>query len=534
MHLTVASPRPNNGNISTTKVQMTGDQIVAALALRPSEDQKDDYRRIGSSTSTIRALRKECSICRRAETKGPCGIPRCTWLIFRIMGSETRQLTATAVAFLVMLCGIMISSAHASSPYNRLKPETRFIIQRLLIWTGHYPGPLDGDIGPATVRALQGFQNDVGERPTGLLSKNAIRALLDRALNRQKAVGYRIIRDDQTGARIGLPHSLVDESRPVRNGTRYHSPDNDFEIETFSLSVSKRDLSELHRVLTESIPNRRVTYSVFRSNWFVLAGTDNSAARGERAFYVRAHTNGTDIIGFSVSLPNAMESRIRHIISSMSFDFDPFPTTEMTTTPERKDIGRNEQGADSKMIFVFDDKTRSIFAVGDITYESGKEFDAYVSRNAEKLKPFDQVTVVLQSPGGNLSGGIELGRAIRQHEFATSLGRLRIDELDEKLVVEPGDCFSACVYAFLGGRKRTVRDQDRLGVHRFYRGDQSVDRTPDGAEQVIFGRLLRYVLDMGVDARLLQVATGVRPNDIRYIRTNELIEWRIATPRAAD
>src|SRR5262245_65171792 len=66
--------------------------------------------------------------------------------------------------------------------------------------------------------------------------------------------------------------------------------------------------------------------------------------------------------------------------------------------------------------------------------------------------------VWLNSPGGNLFAGMQLGRIIREHGASTYI-------IDSRALL-PGECYSACALAFLGGVHRFIDHGARYGVHR--------------------------------------------------------------------
>lgn len=71
--------------------------------------------------------------------------------------------------------------------------------------------------------------------------------------------------------------------------------------------------------------------------------------------------------------------------------------------------------------------------------------------------------VVLDSPGGDLQAGIEIGKAIRLRGLTTA-------------VLPGGDCASACALAWLGGRDRLLDVSGRVGFHAAYRDQNGVRR----------------------------------------------------------
>lgn len=103
-----------------------------------------------------------------------------------------------------------------------------------------------------------------------------------------------------------------------------------------------------------------------------------------------------------------------------------------------------------------------IFADGEIAASTPQDFAALLGLHllvAPPIPPY--TTVVLNSPGGNLGAGMELGEKIRTNRFATEIGR------PGGAGVQPGVCYSACTFAFLGGIARQVRPESVFGVHRF-------------------------------------------------------------------
>lgn len=129
-----------------------------------------------------------------------------------------------------------------------------------------------------------------------------------------------------------------------------------------------------------------------------------------------------------------------------------------------------------------------VWADGEITADTGKQLRLWAASNS--LIP--GAYVYLNSPGGSVIGGLQLGQAIRDLQFETDIGRPN-DQL--------GYCLSACAYAYLGGVFRYMRKDAIYGVHRFY-GNLS----GDGA-QIVSGIISSYIERMGVKPRLFSLMT---------------------------
>ena len=82
-----------------------------------------------------------------------------------------------------------------------------------------------------------------------------------------------------------------------------------------------------------------------------------------------------------------------------------------------------------------------------------------------------KVAIWINSPGGNLFAGMQLGRIIRAHGASTHI--INSDTL------LPGECYSACALTFLGGVYRFNDNGARYGVHR---ASLPVDRATGGSD----------------------------------------------------
>ena len=129
-----------------------------------------------------------------------------------------------------------------------------------------------------------------------------------------------------------------------------------------------------------------------------------------------------------------------------------------------------------------------ILATGQIDKDTTAQFKAF-------SKDFPRGTwLAISSPGGNLIGGMQLGVAIREQGFNTTIGNTDYS---------PPDCLSACAYAFAGGVSRKLTSGSRYGLHQFRGSDQAINAEDT---QKISATLAKYLDAMGVDRRLLDYA----------------------------
>ena len=121
-----------------------------------------------------------------------------------------------------------------------------------------------------------------------------------------------------------------------------------------------------------------------------------------------------------------------------------------------------------------------------------------------------KTAIWLNSPGGNLFAGMQLGRIIRRHGASTHIISSR--------TLLPGECYSACSLAFLGGIYRFNDNGARYGVHRASLGSagEDADRAHDLSAAVD-----SYIREMGVDARLLDLWTKAAPDEMYVLSPKE-------------
>jgi len=131
-------------------------------------------------------------------------------------------------------------------------------------------------------------------------------------------------------------------------------------------------------------------------------------------------------------------------------------------------------------------------------------------------------TVEISSPGGSLMAGIKLGQVFRVSGFDTEVGQ---SDPTDKTATRPGQCFSACTLAFLGGRWRFVRSGSVYGVHRFCFA-KSTGQDSDIA-QMISATVIQYIRDMDVDPELFSEMTVAGRDNITMIPEKELIRLNV-------
>ena len=171
-----------------------------------------------------------------------------------------------------------------------------------------------------------------------------------------------------------------------------------------------------------------------------------------------------------------------------------------------------------------------VVAEGVITNETPDLLRAFI-RDWEHI-----YFIVFNSPGGNLFAGFELGKILREQNANVSIAASRpMVELPNYDEQHPGICVSACAYAVLGGGLRSISEGE-LGFHQF--SDPKALESPEMAQftatdrvkdQLITGRIVQYLREMGIDLRLYELAAEVAPDQLRFLTDGELIDFGINT-----
>ena len=131
------------------------------------------------------------------------------------------------------------------------------------------------------------------------------------------------------------------------------------------------------------------------------------------------------------------------------------------------------------------------------------------------------ISFYLNSPGGSMSAGMEIGRIIRQTGMATNIGIYAGEETKSK----PGGCYSSCALAFLGGPYRYISNGSEFGVHRF---SNSIATSRDlDVAQVASARITTYIREMDVDPSLFELMARTSKDQIYVLTTKQLNDLNV-------
>ena len=130
--------------------------------------------------------------------------------------------------------------------------------------------------------------------------------------------------------------------------------------------------------------------------------------------------------------------------------------------------------------------------------------------------------VRLNSPGGNVFGGLVLGQFIRESGLDT-------------LVPEAAQCHSACTMAFLGGVSRTVKG--KFGIHAMSLDPAATAAMGGGNKsrgvlddfQALSSVFITYTRDMLGKSDMAEVTLRLGSTGINIVGDTELRDWQVIT-----
>ena len=211
----------------------------------------------------------------------------------------------------------------------------------------------------------------------------------------------------------------------------------------------------------------------------------------------------------------------------------------------------------------------AIFADGDFTPQTPAALRAFLAHTAYT----PETRIYLNSLGGDLAAGMEVGRIIREAHLNTGVARAVHDPnmtppasapasadkpapsvLDTAAIgappsvsTEPGYCVSACTLAFLGGVARKVETGATYAVHQVkmecvdrrrareqypYVALPNVNYCPDLPQalsmvQSANGAVVEYVRSMGADPIFLTEMAKADPTTLNPLTEDQLNAYRI-------
>ncbi|MDR3422339.1 MAG: serine protease [Xanthobacteraceae bacterium] len=140
-----------------------------------------------------------------------------------------------------------------------------------------------------------------------------------------EAIGWRVIEDPATGARLGLPEKLVPRAATTRIGSRWTSAQGQIQIETFRLAEAA--LPALFEE-EKKASRRQIASSELKPDSFVITGV-----QGLKNFLVRADAHGSEVRGITILYDQATEGIMSRVALVMAGTFAGFPDPKAGPLP---------------------------------------------------------------------------------------------------------------------------------------------------------------------------------------------------------
>jgi hypothetical protein len=161
-----------------------------------------------------------------------------------------------------------------------------------------------------------------------------------------------------------------------------------------------------------------------------------------------------------------------------------------------------------------------------------------------------ELPVFFNSSGGNIGQSAIVGVELRKNRTRVGVARTLTDvcrrarasqdechhlmqakpEHAARLSAEGAQCYSSCVYAFLGGSTRQVQRGAKLGIHTAFTFDNVGDSRSRQVElDKTHNSLKRYVVQMGADGALIDAAAKISSTHIRILKPDELVRFGVET-----
>jgi hypothetical protein len=213
---------------------------------------------------------------------------------------------------------------------NAMAQSERLALQSDLAWVGEYSGVINGEVSARMVDAIKDYQKTRGGKPTGVLNPQERGVLAETARQRQESVGWKIVTEPGTGARLGIPSKLVPQQASDANGAKWHSPNGTVQIVLTRRKEANPATAKLADQEKKEPPGRTVDYAVVKPDFFVLSGL-----QGLKKFYLRGTFKGDEVRILTILYDQATENTVGPVFIAMSSAFNPFPTGAQAVPPRK-------------------------------------------------------------------------------------------------------------------------------------------------------------------------------------------------------
>ena len=295
-------------------MRFVGALLVALIAVAPAAAQNDDGRH-GATNQQVNGgskFRKPSPARVKARNAARNTQPQ--------DGHSARGAAAAPKAAAVRKRPPLPHPVVPREPTTPPPAQDGLLIQSELAWVGEYAGPINGEIDDKTIAAIKSFQRNRKFKETGVLNTQERVLLATAAKARQAQVGWTVVDDAVTGAKIGLPAKQIPNKTQSKTGTRWSSPQGQVQVETFRIPGTT--LAAVFEQQKSEPANRKVETNQSKPDSFLLSGT-----QGLKKFYVRADVKDGEVRGMTVLYDPTADAAMDAVVVVMANAFTAFPAT---------------------------------------------------------------------------------------------------------------------------------------------------------------------------------------------------------------
>lgn len=219
-----------------------------------------------------------------------------------------------------------------SATADAMAKAERLALQSDLAWVGQYNGAITGDVSERMVNAIKEYQKAKGGKPTGVLNPQERAALAETARKKQESVGWKIVTETTSGARLGIPGKLLPQQASDANGSKWTSPTGTVQV-VLSRRKEANPTSAKLAELEKEPSGRKVDYTVVKPDFFVLSGL-----QGLKKFYIRGTFKGDEVRTMTILYDQATENIVEPVVIAMSSAFNAFPSGPLAGPPPRRTV----------------------------------------------------------------------------------------------------------------------------------------------------------------------------------------------------
>lgn len=184
-------------------------------------------------------------------------------------------------------------------------------LQYLLVWAGHYSGPIDGAgsevLRQAIVRSSRGGRNEIDE--------SRIRTLLSTAEKRIALADYTLTKDEQTGVVVGLPRRIATEIYASGAGTRYANSKRGFSITTYKTEARSKSLISIFNALIANRDEELFIEKAYRGDHFSFVWSNPV-----RIVAARYYLHGNNVSGVLIELDRTISRELDFLVMASHYD----------------------------------------------------------------------------------------------------------------------------------------------------------------------------------------------------------------------